>query len=662
VHINLFSSAGERIGYICLLDTAPRPGLTVPQRASLQQIAALVAADRKREQRYLHVMHVADRAIRIDGLLRIVSDAPSCADALRHVLTELCVFHGAALGRVWLLAQPNAPLLELCSYQESDTARSEADPPDDTERFMDATIEAIRRNQPQTVHPPRQAPHAAAAGEQPAAMGCYLCVPIWVQQQRFGIGLTFNTETWDLDLVAADISALATAIRPTLFRKINEERIRFAAHHDDLTRLSNRAMFQDRLRQALAVARSGGHGFALHYLDLDGFKRVNDTRGHAVGDELLVNVAERLRSCVRETDTIARIGGDEFAILQPFDGDPAIASGLAERLLKAIAAPFHIAGAVSLVGVSIGVALYPQDGGTPDALMRHADVALYRAKQAGRNTFRLYSLEPHGQSADRAPIELELHDAIERNQMSLAFQPVCAAASLRITGFEALLRWDHPSLGPIEPERFIPLAESTGLITRLGSWMLEAACTEAARWLAPVTVSVNLSPAQLRQPDLPDRVADILARTGFPASRLQFEVTEGLLLDDPDLVLRAMAAIQAQGVDIVLDDFGTGYAGLGYLYRFPFQGLKIDKSLVRNVSRDRVARTIVESILTLGDRLDLAIAAEGVESEDELATLRALGCRFVQGYFVGRPCSAHNTFALLLQSGTEQAARQTTDA
>jgi diguanylate cyclase (GGDEF)-like protein len=488
----------------------------------------------------------------------------------------------------------------------------------------------------------------------------YVCVPIWVQQQRYGLALTFTSDTWDLDLVVADITSLADTIRPALFRKVTEERIRFAAHHDDLTQLSNRLLFQERLHQALAAARAGGHGFALLYMDLDGFKRVNDTSGHEVGDRLLVGVAERLRASLREADTVARMGGDEFAIIQPFGSDPSSAASLAERLLETIARPFDIDGTTALIGVSIGIAFYPQHGDTPDILIRHADIALYRAKQAGRNTFRLYGPELQPVRQDRIPIEQELRDAVARNALSLAFQPVCEAATRRIVGFEALLRWDHPVLGPIEPDRFIPIAETTGLIFKIGRWALEAACTEAMRWDPPVILSVNLSPAQFRQRDLPQQIAEILASTGLPAGRLELELTEGLLLEGTEQVLRTMQEIRAMGVRMLLDDFGTAYAGLNYLRRFPFDGIKIDQSFVRDLRNDRIALTIVESVLALGNRLNLAVVAEGVETEEELAILRGLGYRFIQGFLSGRPCSGPQTHVLLGQSAGREPARQAT--
>ncbi len=472
---------------------------------------------------------------------------------------------------------------------------------------------------------------------------------MWVQQQRFGISLAFATEHPDLDAVVADIASLTDAIRPALLRKVTEERIRFVAHHDDLTQLSNRLMFQERLNKALAGARSGDHGFALLCLDLDGFKLVNDTRGHEIGDAVLVAVAQRLRENIRDGDTVARTGGDEFAIVQSCAGQPFAATALAQRLLHAISKPFELQGRRSVIGVSIGIALYPQDGETPDALLRNADTALYQAKEAGRNSFRLFNETMQVHQQERILIEQDLRDAIEGRHFTLAYQPVCDSMSLRIVGFEALLRWSHRLRGPIQPDQFIPLAETSGLIVPLGRWALESACAEAATWDPPVCLSVNLSPLQFRQPDLPQQIADVLERTGLPAERLDLEVTEGLLLDESDLVLKTMRGLKEKGIRITLDDFGTAYASLSYLRRFPFDRIKIDKSFIRGICDDDSTLAIVEAILSLGDRLNLAVVAEGAETERELDVLRKLGCRLVQGYLSGRPMVSQRIRALLRQ-------------
>jgi len=650
VHMNLQPSGGERIGSICLFDENPRSGLTEAQIASLGHIASMIIADRKREQRHLHLMHVADRALRVDRMLRVVSDAASCADALTNLLQELCLFHGAAVGRIWQFIQPNQPLLEISRYHQGNGTGDGDQLLDPLIALGEVTVEAIRRNEPNVIKASQTESFEPPGDASASGTFSHVCIPIWVQQQRFGISLAFTIEELDLDLVVADIVSLADTIRPALFHKVSEERIRFAAHHDNLTQLSNRLMFQERLRKALAVARSGEHGFALLCLDLDGFKLVNDTRGHEIGDRLLVSVAQRLQDSVRETDTVARMGGDEFAIIQQFGDQPSAASALAERLVKTIGQPFELVRRHSLIGVSIGIAFYPQHGKSPDILLRNADIALYRAKKAGGNTFCLFDPAMQVTQHGRFLVEQDLRDAINTKSFTLAYQPVCDIKSLRIVGFEALLRWSDPSIGPIQPEEFIPLAETSGLIVPLGGWALEAACTEAATWDPQVSLSVNLSPMQFRQPGLPQQIADVLSRTGLPADRLELEVTERLVLDESELVLRTMLGFQQQGIRITLDDFGTGYASLSYLRRFPFNGIKIDKSFVRGLCDDKSALAIVEAILSLGDRLNLAVVAEGVETERELDMLRKLGCRLVQGYLSGKPSESRQARTLLRRS------------
>jgi diguanylate cyclase (GGDEF)-like protein len=646
-HLKLLSSGGQRVGFICVLDRTPRLNLTEAQAASLDHIANMIMADRRREQRHFHLMHVANRALRIDRMLRFVSDAASCADALSGLLEELCGFHGAVIGRIWQVIQANSPMIEISRYDKDEQTCHSADEIDRMIALNAMTAEAIVCNEARAVNfskfgSPAELEEAAAFG-----LACQVCIPMWVQQQYFGIFLAFRNELLDLEAVLADIASLADTIRPALLRKVTEERIRFLAHHDDLTQLPNRLMFQERLDAAQAAARSGEHRFALLCLDLDGFKLVNDTRGHEIGDKLLIAAARRLQDSIRDGDTVARMGGDEFAIVQPFASGSAETTALARRLLEVMRRPFELEGQRSVIGVSIGIALYPQDGESSDLLLRKADTALYQAKKAGRNTFRLFNTTMQVHQDDRFEYERELRDAIDGRDFKLAYQPVCDSMSLRIVGVEALLRWTHSMRGPIQPDEFIRLAETTGLIVPLGRWVLESACAEAASWDSSVRISVNLSPLQFRQPDLPQQVADVLDRSGLPAERLDLEVTEGLLLDEPDLVKRTMRALQEQGVHITLDDFGTAYASLSYLHRFPFNRIKIDKSFIRGICDDDSTLAIVQAILSLGDRLNVAVVAEGVETERELDALRKLGCRLIQGYLSGRPMASHHVGALL---------------
>ena len=575
-HVTLMSSDRLPSGSLCLIDPVARDELTPSQQSGLLAIADLIMADQERELRQARLLRVTSRSMRADRMLRMVAEAVSCADALSGLLEELCRFHGATLGRIWHLDQGNDTISEVSRFDDESVHgpsyfRHAPETPISSHNMIVA--EAIRANLPRCViysevaDPSR---FALLAGAITAGLISQVSYPIPVQDQRFGVSLAFSRPEVDLQAVAADMGALANTIRPALFRKITEERTRFVAHHDDLTQLSNRVVFQDRLIEALGEAARHKTGVALLYLDLDGFKLVNDTHGHQVGDQLLAAVAGRLRDSVRVSDTVARVGGDEFAIIQVLEGSPSAATKLARRLVDTIATPFELAGRRVVIGVSIGVALHPGHGDTPDRLLRNADTALYRAKESGRNTFRVFDPAMNIRHQERLLIERDLGDAITERQFNLAFQPICRADTLEIFGFEALLRWHHPERGPIDPSEFVRLAETSGLILPLGQWALEAACVEAARWPARVRLSVNLSPLQFRQPSLPRIVAETLARAGLPGCRLDLEVTEGLLLEDSSVVMNTMYALKDQGIRISLDDFGTAYASLSYLRSFPF--------------------------------------------------------------------------------------------
>ncbi len=423
-------------------------------------------------------------------------------------------------------------------------------------------------------------------------------------------------------------------------RRQSEERIVYFAHHDDLTKLVNRVVFQERLQSALLLADRSQRSVAVLYLDLDRFKLVNDTRGHAVGDKLLAEASVRLRACVRENDTVARMGGDEFAIIQPLIDGPTAAAQLATRVSEALSAPYMLDGHLCVIGVSIGIALYPENASTADELLRNADTALYRAKRDGRGTHRLFEISMDVPQQELFLLEQDLRLALERGQFRLVYQPIADAGSRSVVAFEALLRWEHPERGLLLPDAFIPLAEATELILPIGLWVLETACAEATTWAEDVGLSVNLSPVQFRRGELAPQLRAILAKTGLAPERLSLEITEGLLLERNEHVLRVMAAIRGLGVRFSLDDFGTAHSGLSYLRSFPFDALKIDKSFVQEAVERPEARAIVEAILAIGNALKLKVIAEGVETEEQLRLLKQMQCQQVQGYLTGRPVSA----------------------
>ena len=419
-------------------------------------------------------------------------------------------------------------------------------------------------------------------------------------------------------------------------RRRAETQIAYMAHHDALTGLANRILLRERIQQALSGSRD--QRLAVFCLDLDRFKAVNDTLGHPVGDAVLRIAANRLNACVREQDTVARLGGDEFAIVASLA--PPDASALAARVVEEISQPYNLDGQRIVIGISIGIALEPGDGGDPDALLRNADLALYRAKAQGRNTYRFFELEQDLCLTERYKLEQDLRRAIGAGEFELHYQPICSIATGRTTSMEALARWRHPVHGLISPDRFIPLAEETGLINSLGEWVLHQACTDAVSWPSHIKVAVNLSPVQFQGPDLVDRVATILADTGLQPKRLELEITETVLLQRSNDNIRTLQELSALGISIALDDFGTGYSSLSYLRLFRFDMIKIDRSFVSEMAEMEASAAIVCAVANLGRSLGVVTVAEGVETEEQLELLRAAGCTQAQGYLLGRPISA----------------------
>ncbi|MFC0386015.1 putative bifunctional diguanylate cyclase/phosphodiesterase [Muricoccus vinaceus] len=412
--------------------------------------------------------------------------------------------------------------------------------------------------------------------------------------------------------------------------------ITFLAHHDALTGLPNRVMFNERLMEALEAHRHGA-GFALLCLDLDHFKEVNDALGHPMGDELLKAVAIRLRSCVREGDVVARLGGDEFAILQHGPKFPELAQVLAARIVQELSAPFDLDGNCAVVGTSIGIAIVNHELSSADTLLRSADLALYRAKAEGRGTFCFFEQSMNDKVQARRAIEVDLRTALVRDELEVFYQPLFHLSAGQVGGFEALVRWRHPTRGLVSPAQFIPIAEELGLIVPLGEWVMIQACKEAVTWPRDIKVAVNLSPAQFRSNGLSKSIRRALNESGLPAGRLELEITESALLQDSEAVLATLHELRSLGIRIALDDFGTGYSSLSYLRSFPFDKLKIDQSFVREMGYRPDCQAIVVSVLGLAAELGMATTAEGVETEEQLEQLREFGCTEAQGYLFDRP-------------------------
>ncbi|WP_457153769.1 putative bifunctional diguanylate cyclase/phosphodiesterase, partial [Mesorhizobium sp. P5_C1] len=426
--------------------------------------------------------------------------------------------------------------------------------------------------------------------------------------------------------------------------RLVEERMTHLAHHDTLTGLPNRSMLRERLDQALEDATSP---LAIFSLDLDRFKAINDTLGHPAGDWLLKSVAERLRRCLRdETDIVARFGGDEFVIIQSNFKDLADAEKLAKRIVEAIAQPFRDKSREMHVGISLGIAVFPDDGRDADTLLKNADTALYRAKSEGRNLYRFFEPAMDATVQARRALEVDLETALPRHEFDLDFQPIMNIGSGGIVGAEALMRWHSPTRGTVAPDNFIPVAEETGLIVPLGEWALRKACVAAASWPS-LRIAVNVSAVQLKSGGFARSVISALAFSGVPASRLELEITETVLMDESETVLKTLRQLRGLGIRIALDDFGTGYSSLGYLRRFPVDKIKIDRSFIRDIgNRDTAA--IVRTIIGLGAELGITVTAEGVETEMQFDFLRVNGCVEAQGYLIGLPSRAADIQRLLM--------------
>ena len=428
--------------------------------------------------------------------------------------------------------------------------------------------------------------------------------------------------------------------RKTKQRELAERKLHAMAHTDPLTKLANRTNFRDRLVNALRDAGRSQTMIALFWLDLDRFKTINDALGHPIGDALLCQVAQRLRRTISHHDTVARLGGDEFAIVLSGCREQRHAAELAQRLIKALAIPFDVEGHHVVIGVSIGIVFAPFDGNQVDDLLKKADIALYRAKDSGRSTYRFFKPDMEARSEVRHVLEEDLRLAIQSNQLRLHYQPQVCLDSGQIKGFEALLRWHHPRFGHMPPGEVVALAEETGLIMPLGFWALQQACADANTWPEPIRVSVNISAVQFSHTNLVDLVSDALSMSGLAADRLDLEITESIVMADSKATIAKLRKLRRLGVHLSMDDFGTGYSSLSRLRHLPFNHLKVDRSFVKELGGNPDDTAIVHAIVSLGHNLGMQIIAEGVETDAQLAQLRMEGCDIAQGFFFGRPIPA----------------------
>jgi len=497
----------------------------------------------------------------------------------------------------------------------------------------------MNRNPFDAIHP-RDRP-AVQAGFRALVAGLPVTDPIefrfrhaagrWIHLEGVGTNLLHEAGIGGIVLTSRDITQ----------RKLAEQRIRHVAHHDSLTGLPNRSLLRDRLAQAVTHARERNELVAVLFANLDRFKNINESLGHRGGDEVLRQVAERLRGCVRDTDTVARFGGDEFVAVLAGAADLPVAVTV-QKILQVCAEPYDVDGQSVVLGVSIGVAMHPGDGRDPDTLLRNADAAMSAAKSADPGTFRFFTSDLNARAHESLQIEAGLRVAIHSGSFELAYQPKVDLATRAIRGAEALLRWTHRGRS-VPPGIFIPIAEEAGLIPQIGDQVLEMACRQCAQWRSQgleFPIAVNLSPRQFRQQDLPATIARLLEKTGLPPRCLELEITESTFIDDPDAVAADIADLRRLGVLISIDDFGTGFASLNYIRRFAFDVLKIDRSFVEGIPSEPGNAAIVEAVIMLSNSLGIEVVAEGVQTAEQVAVLSGYGCGLAQGYYFSPPVTA----------------------
>jgi diguanylate cyclase (GGDEF)-like protein len=485
-------------------------------------------------------------------------------------------------------------------------------------------------------------------------------VPLTRHGQSVGVILFFLSQSSAMD---KEVIALLTRIGKNLsfalenFDRADEknradQRIQFLATHDDLTRLPNRVMFNQLFERSIKLARRDGNKCAVLFIDLDRFKVINDSLGHSAGDTLLIEVAKRLRSCVRESDVVARLGGDEFVVMLDQISDRDEVAGVARKILAALLLPIILAGHECRTTGSVGIAIFPENGSDSLTLTKNADIAMYLAKEEGKNDFRFFSSEIKSQSIERLMLESDLRHALELDQLTLHYQPKLDVRTGRITGLEALLRWAHPELGDLPPAQFISLAEETGLIIPIGHWVLKTACAQNMAWqrdgLPSISMAVNLSPRQFLDENLLRDIDEVLILTGMPAHLLQLEITESMVMQNVDRAVKLLDQIQSRGVRLAIDDFGTGYSSMSLMKQFPIDTIKIDRSFVRDLENSSEDRAIAKAIISMGKALGLTVVAEGVETVEQDAFLRGHECDELQGYLFSRPIPAE-AIALLLR-------------
>lgn len=479
-------------------------------------------------------------------------------------------------------------------------------------------------------------------------------VLVWGANGPYGLLGVYSRTQGAFEQDSVDfLQGIKNTLAAAIDRKCAEDRLAYLAQFDALTGLPNRNLYIERLWQTLRQTHRDKRNLGVLFVDVDRFKSVNDKLGHGGGDEVLTQVASRLQACIRPADTVARLSGDEFALLLDHLPKPEDASMVAEGVISSLAKPFHVDGHEIYVSASLGISISPTDGSNPDALLKNADMAMYRAKQAGRNTYRFFLPEMNARAAERLRIETELRGALGRREFVLHYQPKADIVTGCISGFEALLRWNHPKRGLVLPTEFIPILEDTGLINEVGEWVLRQACEQIRTWqldgLNTCPIAVNLSARQFNQNDLYTSIDEILDDTQIDPSLLEFELTESMLMSDSEDAVRVLDSMKKRGIRLSVDDFGTGYSSLAYLRRFPLDSLKIDRAFIRHVTTDSDDATIAKAIISLAHSLKLKVVAEGVETQEQLDFLRDHECDEMQGYLFARPMPAAECARAMLE-------------
>jgi diguanylate cyclase (GGDEF)-like protein len=582
-----------------------------------------------------------------------VSEAKDLQSAFSAVLSAVCQHTGWSVGRAWLVTKDGREMRCLTVWvgESSPLAAAGAVVLDDDQLFS-----YVARSQA----PWRSADiaHETFAHLRPVAeagFGAAMLFPVFHQGKFQALIELYRRRSDDADrYLVRTLSSIAALLGALIQRRLSEDHAAYLTQYDPLTDLPNRALFADRLRQEIIQAERHQRLVGVGFLDIDRFKTINDSIGHDVGDALLRSIGQRLRECLRGGDTVARIGGDEFALVLADMAHTDDAARLAHKILTYLRRPFTVREREFYVTGSLGLSFYPHDAIDVDELLRNADVAMYRAKEMGRNTFQFYAAEMMAQAQERLNLDHALRRALERGEFLLHYQPVVELQGGKVVGAEALLRWRHPERGMVPPGKFIPFAEDSGLIVPIGEWVLRSACIQCREWgkagLGKLRVSVNISPRQFQRPDLFSTIANVLSETKLPADQLELELTEGLLMQNPEAAIANMKRLSDMGVQLSIDDFGTGYSSLSYLKRFPIDRLKIDRSFVSGIPKDSDDIAIATAIIAMAHKLGLNVVAEGVETVDQLSYLRNHDCDVIQGYYFSPPIPNDEYVALIRSS------------